>query len=520
MFRQSKRRITLRRNDEHDEFSANSTNSTNPANNIAVGTISNKEKNAFFAKLYDAKLSFYNYPPIGEITLHEFEVWAIERLKILIEIESAIARNKSMKEIEGLIKSDLTKKLPLHTDNVEDWKKDYYSHFILRLCFCRTKELREKFVKAETCLFKIRFNMLTSADQIKFVRSLNLSVMQVITEEEKKHLGPQLYATIAPALQFQLKIIEDSQKMKYFQQERFLKLPFENVIELVGNRSVFLKDGFAYVPHFQQLNLISSEFSNMLSNEILKTFQHLPRLNEDDRLLPILHHLSSGYAVADFHQASDSNFTFGVDNFEINANNVYKEEVTKHFPLCMKNLMDALLQMGHLRYHGRQQLSLFLKGIGLNAEEGLKFWCHMFTRNGKMTEDKFNKEYRYNFRHNYGLEGNRINYKPWDYRTILSKPRPGRGDYHGCVFRDWGSEKLTEELKKLKLTQQQINSVLESCERTEYTVALTKVFEFTHGNSTASGTDEQTHIAHPNLYFERSVQYEKKMKQQGATTEN
>ena len=33
----------------------------------------------------------------------------------------------------------------------------------------------------------------------------------------------------------------------------------------------------------------------------------------------------------------------------------------RHFPLCMHSLMQALRKDHHLKHHGRQQLSLFLK---------------------------------------------------------------------------------------------------------------------------------------------------------------
>ena len=61
----------------------------------------------------------------------------------------------------------------------------------------------------------------------------------------------------------------------------------------------------------------------------------------------------------------------------------------------------------------------------------------------------------------------------------------------------------------MNLTSTQINSVLESCQKNEYTIACTKVFESTHGQA-GMEVDDQTHITHPNLYFERSRQWQKK----------
>jgi DNA primase large subunit len=49
------------------------------------------------------------------------------------------------------------------------------------------------------------------------------------------------------------------------------------------------------------------------------------------------------------------------------------------------------------------------QGIGMPVEEALIFWRKAFS---STTDDKFNKEYKYNFRHGYGLEGKRMNYPP------------------------------------------------------------------------------------------------------------
>ncbi|SCV01167.1 LAME_0G14510g1_1 [Lachancea meyersii CBS 8951] len=499
MFRQSKRRISSRRNFDDQSGSPSGTF-------ILSGTTSEEEKQ-LYDSLYQSKLSFYISPPKGEITLEQFELWAIDRLKVLLEVESCIQRNKSAKEMELIIKPLLQKLLPFTTDDLESRKKDYYSHFILRLCFCRSKELRDKFVRSETTLLRLRFNMLTSQDQAQFVKTLDLPFLQFISDQEKEELSTELYQTVSSALQFQLNLTDETQRRNYFNQEKFIKLPFESVADLVGSRQVFIKKGFAYLPQFQQLNHIANEFSNMLSTALIKTSQNIPRLNEDDRLLPILHHLSSGYDASNFLQQDQ----YGqASQGEVNSTSVYSAKIVENFPLCAKNLINGLRTTHHLRYQARQQLSFFLKGIGMSVDDALQFWSDAFSGGG-ITTEKFNKEYRYNFRHNYGLEGNRINYKPWDCRTILSKPRPSRGEFHGCPYRDWNVEKLTLELSQgMNLTPVQVTSVLDNVQRTEYTVACTKVFEMTHGGSTNVEVNDQTHISHPNLYYERSRQLQKK----------
>lgn len=96
---------------------------------------------------YPTRLSFYNVPPRSEITIEDFQSWAIDRLTVLGQIESAVYRNKSPTELNALIKSLTDKYLPLAANTArllkgnaveKERRKDHYSHFILRLAFCRS----------------------------------------------------------------------------------------------------------------------------------------------------------------------------------------------------------------------------------------------------------------------------------------------------------------------------------------------------------------------------------------------
>jgi DNA primase large subunit len=68
----------------------------------------------------------------------------------------------------------------------------------------------------------------------------------------------------------------------------FYKVPFENASELVAQRKVFVRDGFAYVPVADVVSLLVGEFRMRLSRSLIVTAKILPRLEDDDRLTPIL----------------------------------------------------------------------------------------------------------------------------------------------------------------------------------------------------------------------------------------
>ena len=57
--------------------------------------------------------------------------------------------------------------------------------------------------------------------------------------------------------------------------------------------------------------------------------------------------------------------------------------------------------------------------LGLSIDEAIAFWRKSFSNK---TDDKFNKEYKYNIRHSYGLEGKRANYPAKRYELTCLEP--------------------------------------------------------------------------------------------------
>lgn len=458
------------------------------------------------------RLSFYDVPPTEEITLEQFESWAIDRLKILIEIESCMARGRSFRETETAVRPLLQKLLPLGTwpvnnnSQIDELKKDYYSHFILRLVFCRTEDLRRKFVRNETVLFKIRYNAMQPKEQHQFITNHHDKLpWNYIDSDEKLALFDQLFAATGATVKSALAAESDGQittdqLRAHFRNENFIKVPFEKITSLVATRLVLLKLGYGYVPSTLQLSLLALEFQELLQRDLLRTFQSIPRLEEDDRLLPLLNHLGQNFASMEYDPAFSADPSLVSD---INAASVTTPAITNHYPLCAKHLQTNMIASSHLRHEGRQQLSLFLKGIGLSVDEALKFWSHSFTSGPHaMTPERFNREFKYNIRHTYGLEGARTNYKPWDCARILLRPLPGKNEYHGCPYRDLSVDALTTQLGEMGVGAVDMKGVLNDVERKDYTVACTRVFEITHNV-------QAEHIGHPNLYFDRSRQLER-----------
>ena len=86
----------------------------------------------------------YEKPPLGDVTIEEFELFAIDRLRVLGEIESSWARNRPLEELKRVVGDQCGKYLPLSNNTAvtveldEQRRKDHIGHFVLRLAFCRS----------------------------------------------------------------------------------------------------------------------------------------------------------------------------------------------------------------------------------------------------------------------------------------------------------------------------------------------------------------------------------------------
>lgn len=359
-------------------------------------------------------------------------------------------------------------------------KKDHYSHFIVRLAFSRSEELRKRFLRAETALFKVRWMGEEEGARSRFVRDLGLR-LEIVSDEECRQLSEELSSVGGKS------------------ESNWFKVEWERVSDLIERRQCFVRKGKAYVPGSMQGSLIFNEFSAKLEAALEQTSRALPRLDEDDRLLPILNHMSLGFGTID--TSSNAPIT---SMGELKAGQI--DSLISHFPLCMRTLHVHLRQHSHLKHFGRLQYTLFLKGVGLSVDEALIFWRSSF-RN--LTDDKFNKEYRYNVRHAYGLEGNRRNYKPKSCLQIISENPPGPADTHGCPYRHFSTDNLVIALSQMGVNDQSlIKAVKTDIERKGYHVACNRVLEFTRRQEIKREKDAGMYagetITTPNEYFERS----------------
>ncbi|KAJ7373806.1 hypothetical protein OS493_009128 [Desmophyllum pertusum] len=435
-------------------------------------------------------LQMYKIPPTDNITLEEFEEFAIDRLKVLREVETfGIRYKRNSEQYDTAMKESLKKFLPQaqKLTRIEKSTPLRGGKTTSRISFCALHIADRKISGDGFCHKRFRFTEVARFDGQEadaFLQANGLSYTPIDDGErddkksELKDSGFNL--TIDKVL-----------TTDYF------KVRFVEALDLVRSRK-----GFAYVPREELVSLVANEFRMQLSRALAMTARALPYLEEDERLLPKLTNLSRQYVGQDYNCKKTAGGKVTVDQIDGLSRSAY--------PLCMRQLHTALKENHHLKHGGRLQYGLFLKGIGLSLEEALIFWRAEFTK--LMDVDKFDKQYAYNIRHNYGKEGKRADYTPYScMKIIMSNPQDleiimelidvlFKLIFTGCPFRHTDADLLRQRLAAYRVPKKGADEIMEFVKESHYQLACTRYYELTHGVTASSA------INHPNQYFDESRQ--------------
>ena len=139
-------------------------------------------------------VSLYDEVPQEELTLDEFELFALDRLQLLRGIEILQARGFDGTEFSNKLSQLELKHMPLRNrgegtaldkaGRTTDQRKDQISHFILRLAYCRSEDLRNWFCKYECALLKHRLDKMSEVERSQFMCANGLEYDQVSAEEK------------------------------------------------------------------------------------------------------------------------------------------------------------------------------------------------------------------------------------------------------------------------------------------------------------------------------------------------
>ncbi|KAG6444005.1 DNA primase large subunit [Manduca sexta] len=433
---------------------------------------------------YPHDLQFYKVPPTCDINLQEFETLALERVTLLRTLATATTlkglRLNSEEYTEYVLGELRTQGLKYYARlceksgcaetaaDFEARRKDHIAHFILRLAYCRTEELRRWFVAREMELFKMRFAVMRGEAVDVFFKLNNLCYTN-ITDNEKNEIIHYLRECLP---------YQNIDNMKFY------KVKFYEVLDLVKTRKVYLSGGYAYIPHRDFISVLSALYRTHLRQSLAIASQHLGEIEQDERLVSLLKGLHQSYSGNDYSETKSVVPIESLDSLSL-----------KSFPLCMRQLHEQLRMAHHLKHGGRLQYGLFLKGIGVTLEDSLRFWRDEFTK--IMELDKFEKQYAYNVRYNYGKEGSKRNYSPFTCLKIINTP-VGPGDCHGCPYRHCDTSNLKNKLLGYGYDPQAVHEVVDLAKKGHYQIACSKYFDTVHNEDVGLG------INHPNQYFEES----------------
>lgn len=367
---------------------------------------------------------------------------------------------------------------------------DEASHFILRLSYCQNEELRRWFLQQESALFQHRLSHLSDGQLAQSVSSY--AQLEPIPSSEKEVLKEPLLQLMSPA---------------EFAATSFYKVPFQQALELVATRQCYLHRGYAYVPQAKVVSILVAKFRTELSRKLALmgaagTFRAIDD-PEAVRIYPLLKNLNQ--CLVSMEPTEEG----GLTGQQLTAGTV--DKLVNDMPLCMRQLHAGMQKDKKLKHWGRLQYGLFLKGAGLSMDDALLFFQRHFT---SVTGEQFQKQYAYNIRHMYGKEGKRATYTPYSCSKIILGNAPASvGDHHGCPYKHYDADHLSQLLQRLKIGNATDRAAIVSLKKSnQFQLACQKHFEVTHPKAVTMDVPLDNVGNHPNAWFRASVAYQEQTK--------
>lgn len=434
---------------------------------------------------YPHNVVLYHYPPTEDVHIDEFEDLALERLRLLRVFDRATTKGLRLlsDDWKEYVNAEMTRDglrgyLRMctggskHESDMQMRRRDYLSHFILRLAYCRSDDLLRWFVAREMEFFKYKFAALSTAEIKQFLETNDFHI-QPLTEAQKDEVKDGLYESTVGQSVAKIELLD------------FYKVPFTQVLDLVRTRRCYLKGGFAYVNTHDLVSIVGARQVDEMERGLQAARAFINDVEADERISRMIKSLHNSYTGKDYTVCKDASVPIeSLDQLSKTS-----------MPLCMRMCHDHIRSQHHIKHGGRMQYGLFLKGIGVSLEDSIRFWREEFTK--KMDVDKFTRSYEYNIHHNYGKKGSMVNYTPYSCIKII-KDMISPGDCHGCPYKSLDPPSLKAKLSSYGLSPGAIEEVVFFVSRGHYQFACGKYFMITH-NSTVEPT-----INHPNHYFEES----------------
>jgi len=256
---------------------------------------------------------------------------------------------------------------------------------------------------------------------------------------------------------------------------------FTKVPILVSKRRMLLLGGWAIAPLFIFQGSIKRAFEDRLRIKI----QEIQELVKDDNSLrPIIRELKAYMKLYEKEFVVPSKTEIGIKGVIYNRLDL--------FPECMNQLLLTLTEIGHLPHGERWVLGVFLKQLGMSAEDQKRFWYQRAVDNIGLTFEDFSAKVGYSIDHLYGKVGSGVDYNTPKCETIIST--------YFCPFAKKSADEIGmrfqkefEEKEKPTEFDQILEDLIEHMINNQPRTACAKLFELRYGKKVKR-------INHPLIY--------------------
>jgi len=408
----------------------------------------------------------YAEPPLQETTVDEFSTSAVDRLHALAQ-----NRNGGHQDFCDL-------------REVDQRRLDEVSHFALRLAFCREEDWDawSWWVALEAKLFEDRFCRLPCTDQVAWLR---------------KH-SPE----IRPATEVQSAAACSLAEVEVGAVEQYvgaamLAVPWATAPRLVSSRAVLLVKGTALVLPPQMPHLAAELFrARLMASRGITARVHamqLEGMSEQDRLGESLRIMLQGA-----HSLSQLRAAPRLAPGTLRLPQLFAASAL--FPLCAHQVLGGLRRHGHLKFHARKQLALYLKGVGLPLSDARQLVQEHFRKHPdpQVTAEGYTKKkksYGASMAGLYGQGSTGKDYSPYSCDGLLKLP-PGfhACQCHGCPYQRYDEHRLRTVLPGIGVPVADIEEVVAlAVHKAQPQAACTRAFEAARGISYPQSTVSAPH---------------------------
>ena len=411
----------------------------------------------------------------------------IQRYILLKDIEDYSSKKENNKS--NYLKSRV---LPnINWDNTDNINNDIASHFLLAIIMCKNESDMKWFIRQETKLYKSRLDNNQKYNMYKILSKLGIDLSEYNPKQKDSSLDIKKIC---------FKMAKNPQKSDA---TKIYYCKFEDALNLVPSHDYYLHKGNIYIPENDLQNLFRLVFEQKMEKTINKIRIKTESIKKERRIKEICFLFEKEKQNIMMEEASIMQKEMPNDEKLRTMNDV--DMVSERcFPLCMSLIERHINQYSHLMHFGRLQYTLFLKGAGLSVDEALKFFQKKYEK--KTPADKFEKEYAYNIRHSYGLEGKRVSYAPYNCEKIINMNVPMGRECHGCPYKTYSVENLRKVLNTCNLNPMDIEEIIDKKKNNEFQLACVKYFEGKFPRVVGEGIG-----IHPNRYFSSAMKALKNM---------